>query len=295
MERTNTLPIWIGAIALIVLVGGYFYFAGNTNTASGEQGKVYVTVSDAAAEMSGVQDVSMTVDKVELRSASGGWVTVSSAPHTFNLLTLKANGKAELAGSANVAAGTYDQLRISVRSVEVKTKSAGNKAAVVVARTMAIPGTIVVRAEESTHADIDVQTSSSLFTASSGEYVFAPVIVYQTSHGSDVSVASDNSVTASGGTTDTNTAVGTDLSGNIVVGSQLSPNVVITVSGGTARMESATSTGSGSGLIQINTLLLMSGNASGSAGGNATSSRSGAATSSTQVRGSGSGSVQVNY
>ena len=286
MERTDTLPLWIGAIVLVVLVGGYFYFAGRAAPAEGE-GTVYFTISDAAADIRNVSEVAMTVNKVELHSASEGWVTVSSAPRTFNLLALKASGKAELAGEANVAAGAYDQVRATISRVEVRTTNAGNRAAILVSNTITIPGRVVVEAGESSHADFDVQTSDSLYMATGGEYVFAPVVVFQSRHDTEVTTGSDRSVTVSGGVTDANVTIGTDISGNVHIGSRLSPNLQIQVVNGSASAM-GTSTGSGSGLIQIQV------GASGSAGGSATTSnQNNTGTTTGGARGSGSGNVNV--
>lgn len=267
---------------LVVLIGAFFYFSGSP--AHAEQGKVYVSVSDASASIQEVSDVAMTVDKVELHSASQGWVTVSDADRTFNLLTLKANGRMELAGSADVNADTYDQVRMTINKVEVKTKSAGNKAAVVVAHAMTIPGSVVVNANGTAHVNVDVQTSNSLHTATNGEYVFAPVVVYTTNHGGSVSVASDNTVTAQGGTTDTNTGVGTDLSGNVVVGSQLSPDLKIDVSGETVSAAN----------LQQNGLVQFTVSAEGNAMTSGTTNNSGSSNTSTTGSGSTSGSGSTN-
>lgn len=294
MERNNTLPLWIGAI-ILVAVGGYFYLSGK-NTAppaenGQEQGKVYVTVSDASANIQNVTDVAMTVSKVELHSATQGWVTVSNNSHTFNLLSLKANGKAELAGNADVAVDAYDQVRATISSVEVKTKSAGTKAAVLVSNTLTIPGAVVVRANESSHANLDVKTSSSLHTATKGEYVFAPVVVFSSRHNAAVSVQSDNSVTVSGGTVDANSVIGTDLSGKVYVGSELPSNVQIQITGGVPVMVHGSTNSSGSGLINIDNTLMMSGSDSTTVNSNNQNSGS----SSVQTQGSVKGGVNVIY
>lgn len=209
-----------------------------------------MTVSDASANMQNVSDVAMTVDKVELHSATQGWVTVSDSPHTFNLLSLKANGKAELAGDATVAADSYDQVRATVSKVEVKTKNAGTKGAVLVSNTLTIPGTVVVRANESSQANLDVKTSNSLHVAAKGEYVFAPVVAFESRHSANVQVQSDNSVVVSGGTVDTSSMIGTDLSGKAYVGSELPANIKIQIVGGVPVTVTGSATSSASGSAQ---------------------------------------------
>ena len=257
MEKTNTLlPYWTLAVVLAVFIGGYFYFSNKSDSspvAENGFGKVYVTVSDVSADIQNVNDIAMTIGKVELHSATQGWVTVSSAPRSFNLLTLKASGKAELAGSANIAADTYDQTRATINKVQVKTKNAGTKTAVLVSKTLTIKGDVVVRAKESSRVNLDVKASNSLHTATNGDYVFAPVVVLESRHSADVNVQSDNSVVVSGGTLDVNTEVGTDISGNVIVGSELSPSVKINIVNDMPIMVTGGGTTSGSGLIEINT------------------------------------------
>ncbi|MHB0865316.1 MAG: DUF4382 domain-containing protein [Minisyncoccota bacterium] len=257
MEQNSAFPFWAGAVlVLVVLVGGYFYVSSRgpspvTQTQNSQgQGKVYMTVSDASANMQNVSDVAMTVDKVELHSATQGWVTVSDSPHTFNLLSLKANGKAELAGDATVAADSYDQVRATVSKVEVKTKNAGTKGAVLVSNTLTIPGMVVVRANESSQANLDVKTSNSLHVAAKGEYVFAPVVAFESRHSANVQVQSDNSVVVSGGTVDTSSMIGTDLSGKSYVGSELPANIKIQIVGDVPVTVTGSATSSASGSAQ---------------------------------------------
>jgi len=266
----------------IIIVGWYLYRGMAQPT--GPSGKLYMSISDASADIQSVNDIAMTVNKVELRNSAGAWVTVSKTPKTVNLLTLKANGKAELAASADVAADTYDQVRASVSKVDVKTKS-GTKAAVLVSKTFTAPAKTVVRANEETHVDLDVEASNSLHTAAGGEFVFAPVILVTSRSGADVTVSSDNNVTASGGTLDASITVGTDISGETRVNARLSPNATLEIKGGVPVLinASGSAAGASSGLIDIRTGAVI--NVGGSASGSATTSNSGA---------SGGGSTIIN-
>lgn len=284
--------VGIGIVLAVILVGWYLLYSASPG-GTGEKGKMYISFSDASADLQNVNDIALTVNKVELHSATRGWVTVSSSPKTVNLLTLKANGRAELAASADVAADTYDQVRANISSVNVKTKS-GTKAAVLASRTFTAPARTVVRANETSHVDLDVQASDSLHTTVDGEYVFATVINVKSRSGTNVTVSSDNSVTASGGTQDSNITVGTDISGETRINAKLAPNVQIEIKGGVPVIinASGSAAGAGSGLINIQTggSVNVTGEASGGA---SMESGGGTGESVIEVGGSGSGGVQV--
>lgn len=278
-------------LVLIILVGGFFYFHGSNGSTSSAQngtGKVYVTVSDASADISNVSDVDMTISKVELHSATQGWITVSNSSNTFNLLTLKANGQVELAGEADVPADSYDQVRATISGVAVVTNS-GNKPAILTSNTLTIAGPVIVMAGVSSQANLDVNTSDSLHVATDGEYVFAPVVNFESRDTANVTVNSDNSVTVSGGTVDTNIIVGTDLSGVTHVGATLSPTAQIQINAGTPVLIGASA--SGSGLVQMEPggLPYPAENAP------ATTSAQGGVNIPAQTEGSGSTGVNVGY
>ena len=294
MESKNTAWVWIGIVVIILVIVGVFYFSGSNNSGSSAQngtGKVYVTVSDASANVQGVSDVDMTVNDVELHSASQGWVTVSNSPNTFNLLTLKANGHVQLAGQADVPAGTYDQVRATISGVEVVTNS-GNKPAILASNTLTITGPVIVAADASSEANLDVHTSDSLHVATDGEYVFTPVVNFESRDSANVTVNSDNSVTVSGGTVDTNVIVGTDLSGATHVGAELSSTAQIQINAGAPVLVGASASGSSSELIQVQPDQIVGG--SGSASATTSTSAQGSTNPPVQVQGSGSGSGSVN-
>ena len=244
MDRTNTRNWWIGGAVVVIVLLGIFYYMSNAAQA---KGTVYMTVSDASADIQNVDDVSMTVSKVELHSTTGAWVTVSDSPSTFKLMTLKANGKAELAGKADVPAGTYDQVRATVSDVSVKNKDGSTHSAVLGAHSFTLMANTVVREGQSSRANIDVNTADSMHTATGGQYVFAPVMHFQSRDNAEVTVNSDNTVTTTGGTADGDVMVGTDLQGMSHINAALSPNVQIQINGSMPVMLNASGSASGSG------------------------------------------------
>ncbi|MBY0294076.1 DUF4382 domain-containing protein [Patescibacteria group bacterium] len=297
MDTISNRSWWIGgAIVALVIVGLFYYFSKPAHA-----GTVYITVSDASADLENVSDVMMTVDKVELRSATGAWVTVSDTPRTYKLLSLKESGKAEFSGKADIAEGNYDQVRTTVSKVEVQMKDGTKKQAALATKTYTMTGKTIVREGQTTHADIDIHTSDSMHTATDGSYVFTPVVQFTSRSNTKVAVDSENYVTATGGTQDTNVMAGSDLSGQMHINAALSPNVRIQLNGSALIMgsSSASSTGSTSstvntsGLIQIDSNgvlnVNMPFNVSGSASSSSNTNTGTNASSSTQ----GSGSVNV--
>lgn len=68
------------------------------------KGRAVFSITDAAANFENVSEVMLTVDKVEVQSATKGWVLVSNTPKKYNLLDLKASGAlAFLAGKYPVS------------------------------------------------------------------------------------------------------------------------------------------------------------------------------------------------
>src|SRR3989338_8533426 len=68
-------------------------------------GRAVFTMTDAAANMG-------AVTSVKVHSEAEGWVTVSSAQKTYDLLQLKAQDKQELLADIQLKEGTYNQLRL---------------------------------------------------------------------------------------------------------------------------------------------------------------------------------------
>ena len=66
-------------------------------------GRVVVGVKDKTTNLSSVTGINVTIDSVSVHSSSGGWVTLSSAPKTFDLLGLNANGSEQLLAESGLA------------------------------------------------------------------------------------------------------------------------------------------------------------------------------------------------
>ncbi len=213
--KNSTVGVIVGAvIVVLVIVGVLSYQKNDQTTQSNTSGSLYVGVTDASADISNVSDIDMSVKKVEIHSATKGWVTVSSSEKTYALLTLKASGNTQLyAKNDNVGAGTYDKIRVTLGDTVVHTKTKGDIEAVKPTSEIVMSTSINVRNNEDANLKLDFLADKSLHATSDGKYVFAPVIQSEARSNADISVMSDDHMNVLGGTVDSTTKVGVDLTG----------------------------------------------------------------------------------
>ncbi len=222
----SVLLAFVAAVALMG-AGCMGYVANNSKTTtsspSTSEGKVIFSVTDAAADMSGVSSVQLTVDKIEMHSAANGWVTVSNDTKTFDLLALKAKGALAAAAQANVAVGTYDQIRLHVQKVAV-VKSGVEAEAKLPSNSLKVIGQFTVNNDSTTSVKLDFLADESMHITGNGKFIFAPVIKTESRTNADVSVANDDSVTVGGGEVENDTTAGMDVNGEMKDGFKLDTN-----------------------------------------------------------------------
>ncbi len=216
--------IIIAFAAAVALMGagctGYFNSNNSTTPPSANQGKVIFSVTDAAADMSGVTSVQMTVDKIEMHSAANGWVTVSNDVKTFDLLALKAQGALAAAADVNVAEGTYNQIRLHVQKVAV-VKSGVEAEAKLPSNNLEVTGTFTVTHDSTTSVKLDFLADESFHITGNGKFIFAPVVKTESRTNADVSVAGDDKVVVSGGSVESDSTEGMDVDGTMRDGFKL--------------------------------------------------------------------------
>ncbi len=233
--------IVLGVIAILVIGGGIVWFMQSQNatpapatgqnqtsqapTGTQAEGRVVFSVTDAATSMQGVTSVKMTVSKVEMHSATQGWVTVSNSAKQFDLLELKSKNEILVDADANVAADTYDQVRMKVDSVTV-VKSGVSHDAKLPSGELKINGNVKVQDNSDASVKLDFIADQSLHETGKGEFIFAPVIKMQTRSGAAVEIASSGSVAINGGTVDTDTTDGMDVNG------EMKANFILDTTGG---------------------------------------------------------------
>ncbi len=233
----NKTTGWIIGIIVVAILGYIIYVqmspsapSATTQNASGATGTVAVSFTDATAAITNVSDISMGVNKVELYSAAQGWVTVPGNSMSYDLLTLHAKGQAKIYATAQVAADTYTQTRVTLGSVVVKTTSGAQKTAALPGQTITINGTVNVAASTTASVKFDVLADKSLHAAANGAYVFAPVVNEESRSNAAVSTAADGTVTESGGSLDAQTSVGMDVDGSVKQDFVLSQSAKLNVS-----------------------------------------------------------------
>lgn len=222
----------IGIIILALLVIGGVYFYSKSNYSSGYQdgkGKVAFVITDAAANMGAVSKVEVTVEEIQVHSASQGWVTVSSNAKTYDLLELKAKGTNSLLVESDLKEDTYNQIRLDVSKVMV-TDSDGSHEAKLPSNQIIINQDVEVKENSTTSAKFDFIADESLHVTGNGKYILAPVIQIETRSDADVDARYTNDVKINSGNVKSSTRVGMDISGNVGVGLGIASNADISLS-----------------------------------------------------------------
>lgn len=248
--RDRNAAIVVVVIAVLVLGGAAyaFYDSGLIETKPIEQrdvtGRAVFLITDAAANMSSVSSVRMTVDSVAVHSNTEGWITVSSSPRTYDLLQLKAQGDQMVLADVELEEGTYQQIRMDVSNVVV-TDAEGDHQATLPSGELMIVGDVVVEPNATATAEFDFIADESLHVTGNGEYVFAPVIQVETREDADVLISSNGEADVEGGDIRTNVRIGMDANGRVGVGLGISQDRQISIEGGRIRIGSVVSTTAG--------------------------------------------------
>ena len=219
-NKGNTLVVLL-VIVILALGAWWLYSNSQSSESSGEEqtsgtkGKVYFSITDAAADMGNVTAIDMTVSKLEMHSATEGWVSVSTDSKTFSLLELKAKGESKLAAAIDAPAGTYDQVRVNVDTVVVTTKDGKTSNAKVPSGELKMMSNIVVKADSSSSVSLDFLADASLHTTGNGTYIFAPVVKIDSRSEASVELSGSDVVVVSGGNVQSSGTFGMDLNGDV--------------------------------------------------------------------------------
>lgn len=224
---------WVIIIAIVVIVGGIYLFtrAPKTNDTSTPvsqetenmrtQGRVVFSVTDAAANMSTISEINMKVSKVEMHNQADGWFTISTTPRTYNLLALNASGESKILADAQVTAYEYDQIRLMVDSISVKTKAGATSEAKLPSGELKINTKVVVNTGTTSSVNLDFLADKSLHVTGNGKYIFAPVVKAETRSNTNVSVGTNSTVSIAGGKVDDDETIGMDIDGSVKANFQI--------------------------------------------------------------------------
>lgn len=111
MKVTKLLNI---PFALLLGLSVLFVGCDNGSNADADMGTMEVKLHDAPADY---EEVNVFIESVEVNNSESdeGWVEISSPEQSYNLLELT-NGAYEVLGSAQLEAGTYEQIRLVLSS-----------------------------------------------------------------------------------------------------------------------------------------------------------------------------------
>lgn len=215
------------------------------NDASANEGRVVLTVTDAAADMNGVSEIRLTIDMVEVQSNTEGWITLSDEEKTYDLLMLKQEGSNALVADMMVPEGSYNQLRLTIDEVIVIDEE-GEHTAKLPSNKLMVQGNVDVEEDTTTTVTFDVIADESLHITGNGEYIMAPVIQLETRKDAQVTLENEDRVKIAGGIVQTNTKIGMDAEGNVGVGLNIPAQAKLSLSNGKVFVENKLGLGLGS-------------------------------------------------
>ena len=246
----NNKVIWI-AVVLVVVLGGIYLVSrpamenaevaapGSENEGEVARGRVIFSVTDAAANMSTISEINMSVSRVDLHSVASGWTTVSSSARSYELLKLNETSQSKILADIQAEAGVYDQVRLVVGATSVTNSAGAVREARMPSKDIIITTTMNVAANSTTSVNLDFLADKSLHTTADGEYVFAPVVKTESRSGATVNVDTAGTITVAGGRVDGSSTMGMDLDGSLKLNFELgaSQRLDFTPAGGIIRIQ----------------------------------------------------------
>lgn len=221
MEKKNII-LFVVLVVAVVAMGAYVVNQSMNSqkdvvTSSYDpktQGKVVLGITDAAADLNGVSSVFITINNIQIHSATSGWATVSNETKQHDLLALKQSGTVSLLANANVNVGTYDQIKLTVEKVTV-VKNGVSQEAKLPSGELKMIASIVVSADKTSTIVFDFIADKSLHMTGSGKIIFAPVVKIQKTINANVELTSKNEVKITGGNKEKDEDVGMDEKGEV--------------------------------------------------------------------------------
>jgi hypothetical protein len=208
----------IVAVLAVIVVGVLVYYLYNNSSSNlGTDGRAVFTITDKAANLDSVSSVQVTVDKIEIHSASEGWITLSSTPRTYDLIQLRDENMQVVLADTQLKEGTYEQARLDISEVVIVDAS-GSHEAKLPSGELKIVGDFDVKANQTESIKFDFIADESLHKTGNGTYILAPVVQVETRESADVNIKTNDEVEVSGGRVKTNIKVGMDEKGNVGVG-----------------------------------------------------------------------------
>ena len=203
------------------------------------KGQVVFSITAEINPVQSVKAANVTISKTELHAKGGSWVTVNTTAGTYDLFDLKAKQRNALMSDSTVAAGVYDQVRLTVDKVALSLENGTTTEARMPSKTITLSVPVTVEADKDSSVNFDFDADDSLYSTEAHEYVFAPVVVVKTRHDANVYVADDNMVTIwNQGTVDApGTKFGMDTSGIMKADFKIDAKYGLEIVNGTIRVK----------------------------------------------------------
>ena len=161
--------LWAIAMAILVIVGGAAaYFLAY-------EGTVTVSVKDAVGPWEHVWVTFSGVSIHESGKDNASWVTVSSTKQTVDLAAL--TSVSQLLGSAKLAPGHYEQIRLTVVNATGQQTGSGQVVTIAVPpdnATLKVAGQFTIASGKTTAITVDIRLGPSL-REMNGAWEFMPV------------------------------------------------------------------------------------------------------------------------
>ncbi|HEU0085630.1 MAG TPA: DUF4382 domain-containing protein [Candidatus Paceibacterota bacterium] len=219
MKNNNTGKIIGIVILLVVVIWGVMAYSGNKiiSDDSRENGALYIGVTDATADIENINEVRLSVQKVEIYNEVDGWVTVSSNSEKYSLFQLRDNQRVELYAKEDVAVGSYERVRVTIGNVDIEKINGESMRAEIPSSQIVADVNVEVIENQTSYVLIDFLADKSLHVAIEGDeekYIFAPVVMMESRSNATVAEGMNNILSVSGGNLESSANVGMDLSGN---------------------------------------------------------------------------------
>jgi Domain of unknown function (DUF4382) len=211
--KNNLTGVIIGVLILVIVIIGVIHYQ-EVNNVPPHSGGVYVGISDATTDISGVSDIDMSVKKVEVHSALAGWMTIGSDTKTYQLLALHSSGETKFYAKGNITAGSYDKIRVTLGDTTVHTTSNGDVQATLPSSQVVFNTAVAVNEGQNSNIKLDFMADKSLHAASGGKYVFTPVVNSEARSNANVNIDTNDKMAVTGGSVDSQATVGVDLDGS---------------------------------------------------------------------------------
>ena len=130
-----------------------------------------------------------------------------------------------------LAAGSYDQVRLSIERVVVTDEDGGHDVKLP-SNELKIVGTTEVEAGKTSAVTFDFIADESLHKTGQGEYIMAPVVKFESRSDAEVVVGNRNEAKVTGGNVESSNKFGMDINGNVDVGVKIGLNTALSIIGG---------------------------------------------------------------